>query len=59
MSYQILHEYYDKWNEYFEEIDSDHRWEAMACLLAAELKKERDMSHYYKVLVDTRDKGAA
>ena len=59
MSYKILDEYYGKWVEYFEEIDPDHRWEAMACLLATELKKERDTSTYYKRLVDTREKGVA
>lgn len=50
--YQIMYEYHRKWEEYFEEMDPERRWEAMACLLASELKKERDNSKYYKTLVE-------
>lgn len=54
--YKIMYEQHRKWEEHFEMIHPDQRWEAMACLLAAELKKEREMSQYYKTLLESTER---
>lgn len=56
--YEILFHYHKKWEEYFDEMAPEIRWEAMACLLASELKKEKDLNTVYKSMIEFNNRRA-